>query len=163
MPAEGLGCGADLFDGRGVNVRGLGLGSLLLSMVAVVSACGSKGEVREWRAEDHDHAPGAGPANGQVPMAPAKPQTAAERGAALVDASWSANCASCHGPEGRGDGPTGPMVKAPDLTRAELLDKASDADLAKVVREGRGKMPKFDLPPEVVAGLVKRIRLHKGR
>lgn len=159
-----LASAGDLFDGRRVNARKVKLGSSLIAaaLIAVTAGCSSKGEVREWRAEDHDHAPGAN-AQGQVPMAPAKPQTAAERGAALVDASWSANCASCHGPEGRGDGPTGPMVKAPDLTRPELLDKASDADLAKVVGEGRGKMPKFDLPPEVIAGLVKRIRLHKGR
>lgn len=122
--------------------------------------CGG-GEVREWRAEDHDHGPGANV--GQVPPAPAQPQSAAERGALLVDAAWAANCSSCHGPDGRGDGPSGPIVKAPDLTKAELLDKESDADLAKVVSEGRGKMPKFDLPPEVVVGLVKRIRLRRGR
>ena len=135
--------------------------AVLLACLAL-PACSDKSAVREWRPEDHDHAPG----DGQAPATPtpgAKPPTAAERGAALVDAAWSANCASCHGPEGRGDGPTGPMVKAPDLTRAELLDKASDADLARIIAEGRGKMPKFDLPAEVVAGLVKRIRLHKAR
>ena len=149
-----------MFDGRAVSVWRAGRGMVGFLAIWAMGGCGSKGEVREWRAEDHDHAPAT---NGQVPMAPAKPQTAAERGAALIAASWGANCAICHGPEGRGDGPTGPMVKAPDLTRAELLDKSSDADLAKVVMEGRGKMPKFDLPREVVDGLVKRIRLRKAR
>jgi hypothetical protein len=55
------------------------------------------------------------------------------------------------------------MVKAPDLTQGGLLDKRSDAELAQVVLEGRGKMPKFGLPPEVVAGLIKRIRVHRAR
>jgi mono/diheme cytochrome c family protein len=127
-------------------------GSLVLALGLV--GC-SRPATREWTAQDHDVEPTA---PGSPSPAPTRALTPAERGAALIDAAWSANCASCHGPDGRGDGPTGPMVKAPDLTRRELLDKATDDDLATVVKTGRGKMPKFDLPPEVVLGLVKRIR-----
>jgi mono/diheme cytochrome c family protein len=126
-------------------------------MGVTLLAC-SRPATREWTPQDHD----VEPTPAGAPTA-TRALTPAERGAALIDAAWSANCASCHGPEGRGDGPTGPMVKAPDLTRRELLDKSTDDDLVAVITTGRGKMPKFSLPPEVVLGLVKRIRGHAAR
>ena len=61
------------------------------------------------------------------------------------------------------EGPQGPMVHAPDLTRAEWQSKVTDPEIAQVIANGRNRMPKFDFPPEVVAGLVSRIRSIKGR
>jgi cytochrome c oxidase cbb3-type subunit 3 len=78
--------------------------------------------------------------------------------AQLVEATWKAQCAQCHGPTGKGDGPTGPMVGAADLTRPDWQAKVADEQLAASIKNGKGKMPKFDLPPNVIDGLVQRIR-----
>ena len=51
----------------------------------------------------------------------------------------------------------------PDLTRPDVQAKVTDEQLGKVILNGRNRMPKFDLPAEVVAGLVKRIRFLKAR
>ncbi len=53
------------------------------------------------------------------------------------------------------------MLRAADLTRAEWQDRVSDAEIAEVIRKGRNKMPAFDLPPQVIQGLVLRIRASK--
>jgi cytochrome c oxidase cbb3-type subunit 3 len=76
----------------------------------------------------------------------------------LVELAWQRNCSRCHGATGRGDGPEGPMVRAPDLTRAEWQAAVTDEGIGQVIRKGRNKMPAFDLPDEVVRGLVARIR-----
>jgi hypothetical protein len=57
----------------------------------------------------------------------------------------------------------GPMILAPDLTRAAWQAKATDADIAAVIQSGRNKMPRFDLPDVVVRGLVARIRSLRGQ
>ncbi len=53
----------------------------------------------------------------------------------------------------------GPMVQAPDLSRADWQAKVTDAEMAATIRSGRNRMPKFDLPDGVLRGLVARIRL----
>ena len=56
------------------------------------------------------------------------------------------------------------MVKAGDLTSPAFLDKDSDEDIAKTIRNGKNKMPAFtDLPPNVVDGLVKRMRAFRAK
>jgi mono/diheme cytochrome c family protein len=76
---------------------------------------------------------------------------------------FQGKCASCHGAEGHGDGPNGPLTKAPDLTRQEWQAKVSDADIAARILQGKGLMPKFELPAPVVTALVGRIRASRGR
>ena len=66
-------------------------------------------------------------------------------------------------PHGRGEGPQGPMVRAPDLTDAAWQDRVKDEDIAETIRKGRNKMPPFDLPAQVIEGLVKRIRASRAR
>jgi cytochrome c oxidase cbb3-type subunit 3 len=117
-------------------------------------------KAREWTAQDHDQADeraklqsgasskGRGPKGGD----------AGADDANLVELTWQKQCALCHGAEGRGDGPQGPMLKAPDLTRAEFQARASDQQIAGIILGGKGLMPKFDLPPEIVRGLIARIR-----
>jgi mono/diheme cytochrome c family protein len=80
----------------------------------------------------------------------------------VVEASWQQQCAACHGPIGHGDGPTGAMLHAADLTQASWQETVTDAQIADVIAHGKGKMPPFDLPPKVVAGLVARIRASRG-
>jgi hypothetical protein len=56
------------------------------------------------------------------------------------------------------------MVSAPDLTSDQWQAKVSDLDIASAIHAGRGKMPKFDLLPDVVVrGLVLRIRSMRNR
>jgi cytochrome c oxidase cbb3-type subunit 3 len=78
--------------------------------------------------------------------------------AQLVEMTWRQQCSSCHGTGGRGDGQMGPMVHATDLTSPDWQKKTSDGDMAVAIKAGKGRMPRFDLPDSVVAGLVTRIR-----
>ncbi len=56
------------------------------------------------------------------------------------------------------------MVRAQDLTRAEWQSQVTDEQIAEVIRKGRNRMPAFEsLPPQVITGLVARIREHRAR
>jgi mono/diheme cytochrome c family protein len=122
----------------------------LISLALALVACApDRTDAREWLPSDHDQPPGGASASA------ARPQNDAS---SLVELAWRKNCASCHGVEGRGDGPQGPMAGAPDLTRAELLSARTDAQLAESIRKGKNRMPAFDLPPSIIDGLVKRLR-----
>jgi mono/diheme cytochrome c family protein len=83
--------------------------------------------------------------------------------AQLVDITWRQQCTNCHGPAGRGDGQMGPMLHAPDLSRAEWQSVVTDAELSATIKNGKNRMPKFDLPDVVLQGLVARIRSLRGR
>ena len=120
-------------------------------------------DTREWKANDHDRAED----NTKARAAPARVQPSASASAdpmvTLVEVTWRNQCAPCHGPVGRGDGPQGQLVHAFDLTSPEWQAKVTDAQIARVIATGKNRMPKFELPPEVVGGLVSRIRAAKGR
>jgi mono/diheme cytochrome c family protein len=122
---------------------GFGVLSLLL-------ACSpSRGEVREWTAEDHD----GGRSKGQTP------QNTANKDASpgLANTLWTKTCATCHGPRGAGDGPFAPP-NIPDLTRPELAER-SDDELKQVIREGRNAMPANpDVKDAVLEALIRKIR-----
>lgn len=121
----------------------------------------SSGELREWSAADHDQAASA---DGQT--SPGKPKAAQPKGGPdgnLVELAWARSCTTCHGQVGRGDGPQGKMMKAPDLTRADWQDRATDEEIALTIRKGRNSMPAFDLPPSVIQGLVQRIRANRAK
>jgi mono/diheme cytochrome c family protein len=135
---------------------------VLLVVVATVAACSDVGEIREWRPGDHDQASNQAPQVSARAAPPNAPPGGVDSG--LIDLAWRRNCEKCHGPRGRGDGPEGPMVRAPDLTRPEWLDKTTDAQILEVVRNGKNKMPGFGaaLPANVLDGLVKRIRSGGG-
>jgi cytochrome c oxidase cbb3-type subunit 3 len=167
--------------------------SLLVLSTAIVAGCDrAPSDLREWKPEDHDRsdeaegrsaaarapgpAAGSARAGGHAPAGSAKPPSAASGAtvpasatgsvdtlATLVDVTWKTQCAACHGMSGRGDGPQGPMVHAPDLTRADWQAKVSDEEIARMITTGKDRMPKFDFPPEVVQGLTKRIRASRGR
>ncbi|GAC1578648.1 MAG: hypothetical protein NVS3B20_09730 [Polyangiales bacterium] len=126
------------------------------ALMLLVEGCRGRRDVREWRPTDHDE---EGALTGaQVPMASNSGRND-DGGRALVEAAWMTKCSVCHGRGGAGDGPNGAMVKAADLTASQFLDKVTDEDLVKSIGKGKNKMPAFpDLPPSVVAGLVKRIR-----
>jgi mono/diheme cytochrome c family protein len=80
--------------------------------------------------------------------------------------AYEANCVSCHGAAGKGDGPAGQFMNPKPKEFAAVLKDASDADLAKIVREGgqaTGKsalMPAYKgkLSDEQVEAVVKYVR-----
>jgi cytochrome c oxidase cbb3-type subunit 3 len=81
----------------------------------------------------------------------------------LVDLTWRQQCITCHGPTGRGDGQLAPMVHPPDLTDAKWQGEVSDGEMLAVIKNGKNRMPKFDLPDPVLQGLVARVRSLRGR
>jgi mono/diheme cytochrome c family protein len=51
-------------------------------------------------------------------------------------AAYEKNCVMCHGAAGKGDGPAGKALKPPPQDFAVSLKGKSDADVAKLVKEG---------------------------
>lgn len=58
---------------------------------------------------------------------------------------YKAKCRKCHGKEGKGDGPKAKSLKKKprDYTDKAKMSEFTDADLIKVVKEGKKPMPKF--------------------
>lgn len=132
---------------------------LFLLTVAAVAACDRPPsvELKEWTPSDHD--------GEQKGAASGKQGTKGDAGGtpALVEITWRQQCATCHGVSGRGDGPQGPMFKAADLSRVDWQSKVKDEEIASAIVNGKGRMPKFDLPDDVVRGLVTRVRSFRGQ
>jgi cytochrome c6 len=90
---------------------------------------------------------------------------------ALVFSTWSfadggadfkAKCAMCHGADGKGDTAMGKTLKLRDLGSADVQSQ-SDADLTKIITDGKGKMPKYEgkLTADQISDIVKFIRTLK--
>ncbi len=82
------------------------------------------------------------------------------RAAAQDDAAalYKQKCASCHGADGKASA-AGQKMGAKDFSDPELV-KASDEDLVKATKEGKGKMPKYEgkLTDGQIKDLVKYVR-----
>ncbi len=63
-----------------------------------------------------------------------------EAGAAV----YKKRCVMCHGEDGVGDTKAGKMTGTPNITTAEWKNGKTVADLEKTLREGLGKMPKYE-------------------
>ncbi len=94
-------------------------------------------------------------ASGLAGEAPADPRAAAKK-------DFSVHCVQCHGPDGRGDEDSARMNRVP----AERLDLVKgpaaghgQAESAKVIAEGKGKMKPFKdkLEPEEIAALARYV------
>jgi cytochrome c6 len=78
-------------------------------------------------------------------------------GAQDTAATFKSKCAGCHGADGTGSA-MGKKMGAHDFTSADV-QKMSDAELADIITNGKGKMPKYgSLKPEEIKGLVAYIR-----
>jgi cytochrome c6 len=79
---------------------------------------------------------------------------AADDAAAL----YKSKCQMCHGADGKGS-PAGQKMGVRDFHAPEVA-KESDADLIKITKEGKNKMPKFDgkLTDDQIKDLIKFIR-----
>ena len=77
-------------------------------------------------------------------------------------AVYKAKCASCHGPDGKGETTIRKSMKLRSLASADV-QKITDADLTKVISDGKGKMPAYKgkLSAEEIKALVAYIRTLK--
>jgi mono/diheme cytochrome c family protein len=86
-----------------------------------------------------------------IQSSPAKADNTAE-------ATYKAKCATCHGPDGKGETPTGKAMKAKDFASDEV-QKMGDEDLTEAISKGKGKMPAYKtLTPDQVKGLIAYVR-----
>ena len=99
-----------------------------------LAACGS------------DEAPAPAP---DAPPPPAEPEPAPSPEPSQLDAppgaaSYVLYCATCHGSEGKGDGPaaTGLDPKPADHTNAAYMNPLSDEHLFRVIKEGGAAVDK---------------------
>lgn len=77
---------------------------------------------------------------------------------AAAEATYKGKCAMCHGPDGKGETPTGKAMKVRDFG-SDDVQKMNDADLSGVISAGKGKMPAYKtLTPEQVKDLVAYVR-----
>lgn len=126
----------------------------------VLTACDDdapRGEVREWRASDHQQPASPEPER----MAPEPGQEPPPEMVARAAASlFEIRCASCHGATGQGDGPEAPTPAMPDLTSAAYHEGKTDADIARAIRMGQGLMPAFggQLNDRGITALVGHVR-----
>jgi mono/diheme cytochrome c family protein len=74
-------------------------------------------------------------------------------------AVYKAKCAMCHGPDGKGDTPTGKAMKVASLVSDEV-QKKTDAQLIDSTTNGKNKMPAFKgkLTDDQIKDLIKYIR-----
>jgi mono/diheme cytochrome c family protein len=75
-------------------------------------------------------------------------------------AAWKkGNCTMCHGADGSGSTPAGKAMGARDL-RVPEVQKQTDAEIAKIVSDGRKKMPPFKnkLSEKEIAAVVSFVR-----
>ena len=56
-----------------------------------------------------------------------------------AQALYKKSCLTCHGAGGKGDGPAAKVLKPPPGDFATALAGKSDADLAKLIKDGRKK------------------------
>jgi mono/diheme cytochrome c family protein len=137
--------------------------SILLFTVLVSSALAGCEEriqaSRDWTPEDHGQPEVSDPA--RVPSAP---KGEAETTANAARALWNVSCASCHGRDGGGRGPAAPPGAAiPDMRTATFQSARTDAQIADVIRQGRGLMPPFgkQINEDGIAALIRYVRTMK--
>ena len=73
-------------------------------------------------------------------------------------ALYAAKCATCHGKDGRGI-PNWRSKGQPDFTDAKWQKSRTDAQIADVTKNGKGKyMPKAKMSDDEIAAVVIRVR-----
>ena len=77
-------------------------------------------------------------------------------------AVYKAKCATCHGPDGKGETAIGKSMKLRSLGSADV-QKGTDAALTTIISDGKGKMPAYKgkLSADEIKALVAYIRTLK--
>jgi mono/diheme cytochrome c family protein len=72
-------------------------------------------------------------------------------------AVYDKSCASCHGPDGKGETPVGRALKVVDLITKRWASPDAIPDIEKTVREGVPRMPAMGakLKPEEIAAVAR--------
>jgi len=131
----------------------------ILLLLPLPSCQSAPADLREWRPADHDHTENPNAAQVEIKEGGA-PSPAAMMGIDEVTlAAWKGNCTVCHGLIGHGDGPKGPGTHARDLSDPAWQSQATDEQIATTIKNGRGQMPRFDLPDSTIKGLTRLVRL----
>jgi len=94
--------------------------------------------------------------------APADPTPVAADPAADAKAQFASKCATCHGPDGHGNGPASAALnpKPRNFHDPAQMGPLSDADLIASITHGKGAMPKWGgiLTDAQIVALVAHIR-----
>jgi cytochrome c6 len=85
---------------------------------------------------------------------------AADNGAKV----YQSRCAMCHGSDGKANTPAGKSFQTPGFDSAAVM-KQSDADLAEIIRKGKGKMPAYgsQLTADQIQSLIAHIHALQGK
>ena len=77
---------------------------------------------------------------------------------------YKAKCASCHGPDGKGQTAIGKRLNLKDLTSGDVQNK-HDSELKLIIQDGKGKMPAYKgkLTDEQIESLVTYLRALKQK
>jgi len=144
-----------------LRIAGLGAAVLLIATVALGMGLGMG--TRHGRGMGGMG--GSGGMMGPPPSLGENPLPATEAVVARGRALYDANCAVCHGPQGRGDGPGAATLnpRPPDLRGPSAA--WSDGQLAAQIRNGRGAMPPFReaLDEEGTWSVVRYLRRLQGQ
>lgn len=89
-------------------------------------------------------------------LAVALPMAAFADGAAI----YKTRCVACHGADGSGQTPVGKSLNVRDL-RSPEVQNLSDADITKVLMNGKGKMPATRLAEADIKAVIAFIRTLK--
>jgi mono/diheme cytochrome c family protein len=145
--------------------------ALALALALAAGGCGRDAEAPESPAPPPQAAPESPPA--PAPAAPAPAAPAAPRGVEGARAEarqiFEARCATCHGPQGAGNGPASAGLAPPPRNFQDPVwqKSVSDAHIEKIVLLGGAAVGKSALmpsnpdlagKPEVVAGLREHVR-----
>jgi mono/diheme cytochrome c family protein len=62
---------------------------------------------------------------------------------------YATNCAVCHGPTGKGDGPRAEVIRSlmPDLSDAKAMGKVDDAFLYEMIKKGSSQFGRSNAMP----------------
>ena len=62
---------------------------------------------------------------------------------------YATNCAECHGPTGKGDGPRAEVIRSlmPDLSDATAMGKVDDAFLFEMIKKGSSQFGRSNAMP----------------
>ena len=131
----------------GTNIFHRGL--ILLSLIGLsCSAPAGAGEQGTNHDKMHEHA--ATMAAGGHWMAPEEaakrpnPVKVDNASRARGEKLFAANCASCHGPSARGDGPAGAALNPRPADLTAMAGQHPDGDFAWKIANGRGPMPAWN-------------------